>query len=883
MYFRGVTTSAIETLLDRVDAHEKRKRASPKSITESSVPNDVKDGDEQHKAKAEGEESDVEEIVDPPPTLIDFLEEEDLLPECRSDNERLLNYLSQEHILMELLELSIRHIPPLEQTGSKRGINEENTFDEGANMETTSREKAELPEFVREAGINSEQEAKRMYKWPFIAGEVLSSEIEKVTKAFVASKVLMNALFSFLETQTGQIDRFLCMQFSKIFSALLRVEHLQMLERITARPKYVFILINRVSYSPLAEILVKLLEGVETDEYSPHGSPPAAAGVSLLADNDVLLELANVFEKAAAGEWSYDLGPEAATMNAEEVEMLKDRYCEETMESIITTLTGITMRVLKMPLLKLEVPPKLNIYCRSEVIGKLLDSGSANAKKKLPSGALGFVLKFVTELMTTDANLTPEEPDVEQSTLNSFILGMSPPGRRNFLSGQLLPQGGPRRRGGPMGNLIREEEDADTSTPRAQLMNTRLLEEACYPRFSPLLALLLQGVTLEVENTAGKVNLLGSTRLRLIEFFVAFLKRGREKTLKQLTDMNVPKQLLSVCFKHEWSSMAHGIVASAIIAALKSGNNESLNSVWLGADLVAWVVQGWKKNVTEEAHNPEYCRAGYMGSVTAVAKELDIYLGKMDPTERERYVKSDIYASFKELVTTELTKVIEIEGRALGGEKPNSSKVVSDDEENYEEATEVFDMDEVLDGLSSGNQEAISRFADYLFQRGGANAEFEEEEDEIETLDVSEFAGEGEGAGAASKPMNNTEKKAGKKANAHPLAEEGSDEEDDDAYEQFVFVPSPKGGGGNSEDQDPLKMLAGSPMETGDPEEEDDDDMTEENKKKTSSRHLEPPSRGLGGRRPSDEDKGEEEGGDAEDSKADDDWVPFGDDGSANK
>lgn len=42
--------------------------------------------------------------------------------------------------------------------------------------------------------------------------------------------------------------------------------------------------------------------------------------------------------------------------------------------------------------------------------------------------------------------------------------------------------------------------------------------------------------------------------------------------------------------------------------------------------------------------------------------------------------------------------------KPLGGERPgNSTRTVSDNENVHDEATEVFDMDEVMDELASGD------------------------------------------------------------------------------------------------------------------------------------------------------------------------------------
>lgn len=84
MFFNGaeMQPSHVEVLLNRLDAASGAPPGGPSAQPSGSL------------AFEEDER---------PPTLTDFLDEDDLLPECRSDNARLINYLCKpDQILVRL-------------------------------------------------------------------------------------------------------------------------------------------------------------------------------------------------------------------------------------------------------------------------------------------------------------------------------------------------------------------------------------------------------------------------------------------------------------------------------------------------------------------------------------------------------------------------------------------------------------------------------------------------------------------------------------------------------------------------------------------------------------------------------------------------------------
>ncbi|GKD94243.1 serine/threonine-protein phosphatase 6 regulatory subunit 3-like protein isoform X1, partial [Tanacetum coccineum] len=111
-----------------------------------------------------------------------FLDEEDIIQECKALNSRLINLL---------LFFSLRDRAQVEQL--LRYITEEPQED---------------------------ADSKRIFKFPFIACEIFTCEIDVIFKTLVEEEELMNLLFSFLEP-TRSHSALLAGYFSKVVICLM--------------------------------------------------------------------------------------------------------------------------------------------------------------------------------------------------------------------------------------------------------------------------------------------------------------------------------------------------------------------------------------------------------------------------------------------------------------------------------------------------------------------------------------------------------------------------------------------------------------------------------------------------------------------------------------
>ncbi|GAB0491382.1 hypothetical protein MMPV_002635 [Pyropia vietnamensis] len=221
-----------------------------------------------------------------PPTLTDFLDEDDLLPECRSENTRLIEYLCKQEQILELVKMCTS-LP---------------SSDVAEDVATASAAVAAEVNGTPPPRINpvSEAAAKRRYKYPYVASEVLSADIAPLYDAMVNSVLVMDELLGSVETTPeGQLDAFLAGHINKVCVALLSARNEQTLAHMGRRSGFVRALLSHVAVGAIADLLVHLLDAPDREPHqlmygaTEDDAPPFPAALDLLAGADVLRGLAN--------------------------------------------------------------------------------------------------------------------------------------------------------------------------------------------------------------------------------------------------------------------------------------------------------------------------------------------------------------------------------------------------------------------------------------------------------------------------------------------------------------------------------------------------------------------------------------------------------------
>ncbi|XP_076938173.1 uncharacterized protein LOC143606219 [Bidens hawaiensis] len=168
--------------------------------------------------------SPVESILDKEGfTLEELLDEEDIIQECKSLNSRLINFLRDRTQVEQLLKYIIEE--PHEDADSKR-----------------------------------------IFKFPFIACEIFTCEIDVIFKTLVEEEELMNLLFSFLEPNRSH-SALLAGYFSKFVICLMLRKTVPLMNYVQAHQQVFQQLVDLIGITSIMEVLVRLV-GADDHMYS---------------------------------------------------------------------------------------------------------------------------------------------------------------------------------------------------------------------------------------------------------------------------------------------------------------------------------------------------------------------------------------------------------------------------------------------------------------------------------------------------------------------------------------------------------------------------------------------------------------------------------------
>jgi len=124
-------------------------------------------------------------------------------------------------------------------------------------------------------------ESKRAFRFPFIACEIFTCEIEILLRTLVEEEELMNLLFSFLES--NQLHRTLLVgYFSKVVICLLLRKTVATIRYIQAHQEILAKLVNLIGIPSIMELLIRLV-GADNHMYTYH-----VDALQWLADTNLL-------------------------------------------------------------------------------------------------------------------------------------------------------------------------------------------------------------------------------------------------------------------------------------------------------------------------------------------------------------------------------------------------------------------------------------------------------------------------------------------------------------------------------------------------------------------------------------------------------------------
>ncbi|KAG6548720.1 hypothetical protein Mapa_009875 [Marchantia paleacea] len=171
-------------------------------------------------------------------TLEELLDEDEIIQECKALNSRLINFLRGKGQVQQMLRYVIEDPP------------------EGA-------------------------ENKRAFKFPFIACEVFTCEIDVIFKTLGEDEELMNMLFSFLDPSRPH-GTLLAGYFSKVVICLLLRKTVLVMRYLRSHQEILKKLVDLIGITSIMEVLVRLV-GADEHIYAFH-----AEALQWLADTDLL-------------------------------------------------------------------------------------------------------------------------------------------------------------------------------------------------------------------------------------------------------------------------------------------------------------------------------------------------------------------------------------------------------------------------------------------------------------------------------------------------------------------------------------------------------------------------------------------------------------------
>uniref|UniRef100_G3PHE6 Protein phosphatase 6, regulatory subunit 2b n=1 Tax=Gasterosteus aculeatus aculeatus TaxID=481459 RepID=G3PHE6_GASAC len=152
-------------------------------------------------------------------TLIELMNEEDVLQECKAQNRRLLSFVSQDHCMQDLVR-----------------------------MITT-----EPPACV--------QETKR-FKYPNIACELLTCDVGVINDKLGNDEPLLETLYAFLE-QPSPLNPLLASFFSKTIGNLITRKTEQVISFLRRKEGFLLLVLKHIDTSAMMDVLLRLISCVE--------------------------------------------------------------------------------------------------------------------------------------------------------------------------------------------------------------------------------------------------------------------------------------------------------------------------------------------------------------------------------------------------------------------------------------------------------------------------------------------------------------------------------------------------------------------------------------------------------------------------------------------
>ncbi|GLT34134.1 hypothetical protein SLA2020_086710 [Shorea laevis] len=185
-------------------------------------------------------------------TLEELLDEDEIIQECKALNARLINFLREKPQVVQLIRYTVEEPP-------------------------------------------EDAEKRRPFKFPFIACEIFTCEVDVILKTVVEDEELMNLLFSFLDSKHSH-STLLAGYFSKVVICLLLRKTVPFMQYVKSHQEIVKQLVDLIGITSIMEVLIRLI-GADEHMFSSH-----TESMQWMEDIDVLDMVVDKFSSSDSPE-----------------------------------------------------------------------------------------------------------------------------------------------------------------------------------------------------------------------------------------------------------------------------------------------------------------------------------------------------------------------------------------------------------------------------------------------------------------------------------------------------------------------------------------------------------------------------------------------------
>ncbi|CAN8104410.1 unnamed protein product [Discula destructiva] len=196
-------------------------------------------------------------------TLEELLDESDLIQELKQHNAKLIDYLRDELVLVNLLKYVVA--PKLEPVAAPEADTEDAEGSEKGKGRALPFSRPRASSRASEPEVNKEEELeKKRNRYAYIAAEILSSDNWSICEALMSNKEMLRSFWDFLKREIP-LDPLQASYFTKVNEALFDKKTEEMIELLKSIDNAVPDMLRHVDCPMIMDLLLKIISLERTD------------------------------------------------------------------------------------------------------------------------------------------------------------------------------------------------------------------------------------------------------------------------------------------------------------------------------------------------------------------------------------------------------------------------------------------------------------------------------------------------------------------------------------------------------------------------------------------------------------------------------------------